>query len=86
MPLQPRRATTLALVLLAALSLTACGRKGALEPPPDSPHGRQLAEEAKAKQGQDNKMLGATPGSSVKKVPRSSPPPKTPFILDPLID
>lgn len=66
---------------LLVLGLTACGRRGALEPPPDA--------SAQAAETQQSKVSDATLPSPVG-TPRSSPRqgytiPNKPFILDPLL-
>jgi len=70
------RATTSAgafvLLALIALGATACGRRGALEPPPDA--------NAVAKTASDN---SAQPQIAHK--PKPVTPPKAPFVLDPLL-
>ena len=62
-----------AFILLAALALWGCGRRGALEPPPDP---SALAKEAE-------------PEDPTRPHPRQKPKPiakpTTPFILDPLL-
>jgi predicted small lipoprotein YifL len=62
-----------AFVVLAALALWGCGRRGALEPPPDP---SALAKEAE-------------PDDPTRPHPRHKPKPiekpKTPFVLDPLL-
>ncbi|MBB4038387.1 putative small lipoprotein YifL [Microvirga flocculans] len=67
---------------LLALSLTACGRRGALEPPPN-------ASAQGAQGGQEETLNDATLPSPVG-TPRSKPSqgytiPNKPFILDPLL-
>lgn len=66
---------------LLVLGLTACGRRGALEPPPDA--------SAQAAETQQSTVSDATLPSPVG-TPRSSPRqgytiPNKPFILDPLL-
>ncbi len=67
---------------LLALSLSACGRRGALEPPPSA--------SAEAAQAQQESTDGASTLPSPVGTPRSSPRqgytiPNKPFILDPLL-
>jgi predicted small lipoprotein YifL len=64
------------------LGLTACGRRGALEPPPDP-----KAAEAQASAGASASQ-GALPspvGTPRKTTNRPITIPKTPFILDPIL-
>ena len=59
------------------VGLQACGRRGALEPPPDA----TATAPAEAGAG-----VVATPfGNGGKRPRRSLPPPNDPFILDPLL-
>jgi len=67
---------------LLVLGLTACGRRGALEPPPDA--------SAQAAQAQQESTEGASTLPSPVGTPRSAPRrgytiPNKPFILDPLL-
>ena len=66
---------------LLALMLGGCGRKGPLEPPPGAAIPPPLAEpDAAAKPGI------TSPGAlKVKKKRTTIVPPKTPFILDPIL-
>lgn len=63
-----------------ALSLAACGRRGALEPPPDpaAPKEQQATGDA------DALTAAPVPGQG-KKRPKAITPPDRPFILDPLL-
>ena len=63
------------LIGLAALALSGCGRKGALEAPPD-PSAPPVAEEP-------SNPAGGPIKKKKKKVPINVP--KDPFILDPLL-
>ncbi|WP_210485348.1 LPS translocon maturation chaperone LptM [Microvirga antarctica] len=68
---------------LLILGLSACGRRGALEPPPDP-------NAVTAKEGTDGTSAsqGALPspvGTPKKTVRKDYVRPKTPFILDPLL-
>ena len=65
------RVAALALLALAAVSLGACGRRGALEPPPDPSALAKAPDDPTA-------PLGRT------KVPPITPP-QGAFILDPLL-
>ncbi|MBM6582504.1 lipoprotein [Microvirga sp. BT689] len=66
---------------LLALSLSACGRRGALEPPPSASAQAQAQQES---------TVGASTLPSPVGTPRSAPRqgytiPNKPFILDPLL-
>lgn len=67
----------LMLIGLAGLGLSACGRRGALEPPP----GAQAAAPAVAEPG-GIPVAGPLKGRK-KRTPIT--PPKAPFILDPIL-
>ena len=67
-----RRALSFALAAALALGVSGCGRRGALEPPPD----------ASAVQKPATSPNGEPAGH--KKIPPITPP-KTPFVLDPLL-
>ena len=76
--LLPRRAVLLA--SLALIGLAGCGRRGALEPPPEAGVDPRIAREKTGRSGE-------TPPETVentRKV-RGVVPPKDPFILDPLL-
>jgi predicted small lipoprotein YifL len=62
----------LAFLALIAFGASACGRRGALEPPPDP--------NAVAKTADDNGGLPQAPHK-----PKPVTPPKEPFVLDPLL-
>jgi predicted small lipoprotein YifL len=69
---------------LLVLGLSACGRRGALEPPPDAA-AAQTQEEAvsqNATQGALPSPVGTPRASSA---PQRSMVPNKPFILDPLL-
>ncbi|MCB5177695.1 MULTISPECIES: LPS translocon maturation chaperone LptM [Microvirga] len=68
---------------LAILSLSACGRRGALEPPPDpsAPQAQQTAGAAEAGQG----TLPSPVGTPRSRPNRGFTIPDKPFILDPLL-
>ena len=73
----------LAILMLVAGAVTACGRKGALEPPPKSDaakgqQGDQAAEPAKP-------AGGGLSGFRAKK-PEPVRPSKTPSFLDPILE
>ncbi|HZH10627.1 MAG TPA: lipoprotein [Microvirga sp.] len=68
---------------LIVLGLSACGRRGALEPPPDgsAPQAQQGAQQGAADQATLPSPVG-TPRQGPK---RGYTIPKDPFILDPLL-
>jgi predicted small lipoprotein YifL len=66
---------------LIVLSLTACGRRGALEPPPSASAAQQAEAQAETPQGTLPSPV-ATPRS---KPSRGYTIPDKPFILDPLL-
>ena len=68
---------------LLILSLSACGRRGALEPPPD-PSAPQTQQGA-ASESSDEDALPSPVGTPRKKVNRAYKIPNQPFILDPLL-
>lgn len=77
-PRLPRRALLIAALSLAGLS--GCGRRGALEPPPEAGVDPRVVRE-------NTQGSGETPLETVennRKV-RGVVPPKDPFILDPLL-
>ena len=67
----------LAVLVLVAGAATACGRKGALEPPPS-------ASAQASGQGEQQSPSGGLSGLRAKKPPPVTPP-KASFILDPLL-
>jgi predicted small lipoprotein YifL len=75
-------------VLLAGflgLALTACGRKGPLEPPPDAKNAIDLPAE---QTGAVENTFNATDASPLGKPPKRNKPievPEKPFVLDPLL-
>lgn len=73
------RAVVLGAVLLVALA--ACGRRGALEPPPDPSAPKEQQTEA----GGSGISGGGAPIARGKSTQRAITVPKTPFILDPLL-
>ena len=96
-----RHLNRLAVVVLIAFAAASCGRKGALEPPPNAsvtPKTSDAAAAADASQakgaevasGAEQAPDAATPSSSVTSFRAKKPPPvrppKTPFILDPLLE
>jgi predicted small lipoprotein YifL len=84
----------LAVLALVACMFTACGRKGGLEPPPNTnaaqAPGAQATASNEADANADETPAPASPSSGglssfrAKKPPPIKPP-KTPFILDPLL-
>lgn len=74
-----KTATRIALLLLAgtlAAGLAGCGRKGALEPHPDSPEARQ-----RPAQNQPVTASSLAPNGGKRRTPPITPP-KRPFVLD----
>jgi len=71
-PSRSRRGAAVALALIAAALLAGCGRKGALEPPPEA---------GAVQQPQPADTLHP----QVRKPVPPITPPKEPFILDPLL-
>lgn len=67
---------------LLVLGLSACGRRGALEPPPDPSAPQQPSAAAASPQGTIPSPVG-TPQAS--KANRGYTIPQRPFILDPLL-
>ncbi len=73
---------------LLGLSLTACGRRGPLEPPPktkgalDLPDSDIGGEEDKT---QEQAAAGATPFGKPPKANRNFTIPEKPFVLDPIL-
>ena len=66
---------------LVALTLSGCGRKGPLEPPPGAAIAKPVIEP-----GEAAKPGITTPGSLKPKKKRTTiVPPKDPFILDPIL-
>jgi predicted small lipoprotein YifL len=68
---------------LLALGLSACGRRGALEPPPD-PSVAQ-AQQGTASEGSGQATLPSPVGTPRSKPSRGYTIPDKPFILDPLL-
>ena len=97
-----RHLTRFAVALLIGLSGASCGRKGALEPPPDAsvtPKTSSAAAAADAAQtngaevaanGTEQAPDATGPSSGISSLRAKKPPPvrppKTPFILDPLLE
>jgi predicted small lipoprotein YifL len=81
---------TLAAVMMAALGLAACGRKGPLEPPPAAGLANPQPTAARPSLGEDNDAA-SPPGEPAPARPQASapssasPPPKKSFFLDFLI-
>ena len=71
-PVRARRAIPFALLTALALAASGCGRAGPLEPPPDA---SAAAKPADPSNGEPQVH---------KKIPPITPP-KTPFVLDPLL-
>ncbi len=69
----------LAGALAAALALGACGRKGALDPPPS-------AVSATGKQEPANTALIRSPFEKPAETPQGAKTPNKPFFLDPLLN
>jgi predicted small lipoprotein YifL len=67
-----RRALSFALAAGLTLGVSGCGRRGALEPPPDPSAVQKPANSSNGEPAARKKVLPITP-------------PKTPFILDPLL-
>ena len=70
----PRRAVAIALLAALAFAVSGCGRAGPLEPPPDA---TAVAKPADTSSSADDLQTR-------KKNPPITPP-KTPFVLDPLL-
>ncbi|WP_245280631.1 MULTISPECIES: LPS translocon maturation chaperone LptM [Chelatococcus] len=73
-------ARSLAVVLAVALALAACGRRGALELPPDP---NAPAQEEKTSTG--GASLTPSPVGTPKKQPVAQPRPNEPFFLDAIL-
>ena len=77
------RCAVLALAI-AALGLSGCGRRGNLEPSPDSGISAKEAREQAADQGKATVPQQSTDGTGSPRV-RGVTAPRKPFILDPLL-
>lgn len=66
---------------LIVLGLSACGRRGALQPPPDG----SATSQAQQTEATDQPILPSPVGTPRSKPNRGYTIPKTPFILDPLL-
>lgn len=66
---------------LIVLGLSACGRRGALEPPPDGSAAPQVQQQS----GTDQPTLPSPVGTPRSKTNRNYTIPNKPFILDPLL-
>jgi predicted small lipoprotein YifL len=79
----------LLVVAAIGLAVSACGRRGALEPPPGAANAQPGATNSAAPQrtadDEDNEALNPSPVGQAKKRPRAIVIPKEPFILDPLL-
>jgi predicted small lipoprotein YifL len=73
-------ARSIAIVLAVSLALAACGRRGALEPPPDP---NAPAQEEKAAPG--GASLTPSPVGTPKKRAVEQPRPNEPFFLDAIL-
>ena len=69
----PRRAVPIALLAALAFAAAGCGRAGPLEPPPDA---TAVAKPADTSSADDLQTRKKNPPIT---------PPKTPFVLDPLL-
>ena len=76
LPVSSKPALRTVVAALVALGLTACGRIGPLEPPPDA--------NAPAKPAATTPEAAASPAIGKPKIPPIVPP-NQPFILDPLL-
>ncbi|NIX78192.1 LPS translocon maturation chaperone LptM [Microvirga terricola] len=83
--MSPRLVSSRAVLVagLLVLSLSACGRRGALEPPPDP--SAPTAQQGAASGSEDESALPSPVGTQRKKVNRAYKIPDQPFILDPLL-
>lgn len=68
---------------VVALSLAACGRRGALEPPPGT-SGPGQQEQRPQVEGQPG-TLAPSPVGTPRRTTTQTPPPNRPFVLDPLL-
>lgn len=64
-----------------ALALAACGRRGALEPPPDPNAPKQQVQS----DADDNAVVASPIPGGAKKRPKGITVPNRPFLLDPLL-
>lgn len=81
------RIASLSLVLLLSLGLSACGKRGPLEPPPAQQEAARAAkQEAKAQQGGEPaaETSGQTKLGSKKRVPITAP--KRDLFIDGILD
>jgi predicted small lipoprotein YifL len=80
-PRTPNRRHLLRLVALGLpLALAACGKRGPLEPPPDSEEGRKLSSQRN--QPQDPGQAGVPALKGARRRPPPITPPKQDFLLD----
>jgi predicted small lipoprotein YifL len=84
----------MAILMLVACSITACGRKGSLEPPPranavQTPGEKATASNETGANADQQASPPASPTGTLSSLRAKKPPPilppKTPFILDPLL-
>ena len=75
------RCAALALVV-TALGLSGCGRRGNLEPAPDS---GVTAKQVRAQTQEQQTETSSVDGTVNQRPPKGVTPPKQPFILDPLL-
>ena len=80
----------LLITLALSASLAACGRRGDLEPAPESAISARQARETRDAQPSTGSTMVLTPattpeGPSGQRTIRGVVPPKEPFILDPLL-
>lgn len=76
-----------AALVTAALSLvlTGCGRRGALQPPPEAGAPRAQTSGIDAEDDEDGVSIAPTPAPGARKRPRNFTIPNRPFVLDPLL-
>lgn len=74
----------LAVALVLPLALTDCGRKGVLDPPPDTAVPTPAPATQSRYTGPTAPLGGAQPAAPVQ-AQAAAPPPKKSFILDPLL-
>lgn len=84
---RPPLGRLLLLAGLLALGLTACGRRGPLEPPPNVKNGVEFPEDKQTQSEVDAQSgsFGTNPTGRPAKTQRKIIPPKRDFVLDPLL-